>query len=65
MDPHSFLFGFVCGIIVDWTDVLPIMGGICIGYSLQYIGNEHIDKIKEYLNGFVKKPAQIEKKKKT
>jgi hypothetical protein len=48
MDLHSFSFGFVAGIMLKWTDLIPITGGFIIGFSIQRIP-DITTKIPEFL----------------
>lgn len=51
LEGKSFLFGIMAGIILRWTDVIPLVAGVIIGVSIK--------KLPEIVN-IVDLPANIQ-----
>jgi hypothetical protein len=39
MDPHSFSIGFITGLMLKWTDLVPIAGGFALCLAFMKIPN--------------------------
>ncbi len=37
--PFSYFAGLMSGMILRWTDIIPIIGGVIIGFSIKKIPN--------------------------
>lgn len=37
IEGKSFLFGIMAGIILRWTDVIPLVSGVIIGVSIKKV----------------------------